>query len=137
MPLPQMVKINNFFGQYFLGDCFEKPLWSLYPCHQTIAMKEQYGSSSTWIINLRSNVGFIKTWGELTWFYFWRYSAVACHKLSHFNMWVFILDFTWNSCRLQETRKLSRNPGQSKCITRETRYQVSIAELLIRNLRNS
>ena len=66
-------------------------------------------------------------------FYFWRYLAVACHKLSHFNSRVFILDFTWNSCNLLEAKKFSRNPGQSKCAARETRYHVCIAALLIRN----
>ena len=59
--------------------------------------------------------------------YFWRYLVVACHKLSHyFDLQVtLILGFTWNCCRLQEAKKFSRNPGQSNCLTRETRYQVS------------
>ena len=52
----------------------------------------------------------------------------------HYNSRVFILDFNWNCCRLQEAKKFSRNPGQFKCVTRKTRYHVSIAELLIRNL---
>ena len=59
---------------------------------------------------------------------------MICHKLSHFNSQVFILDFTWNCCRLQATTKFSRNSGQFKCVTRGTRYHVSIAELLMRNL---
>ena len=25
-PVTQLVKMNNFFGQYFHGDCLEKPL---------------------------------------------------------------------------------------------------------------
>ena len=29
------------------------------------------------------------------------------------------------ACRLQEAKKFSRNPGQSKCVTRETRRHVS------------
>ena len=62
---------------------------------------------------------------------FLRYLVVACHKLSQFNSRVFILDFTWNSCGLQEAKECTRNPGQSKCVTRETRYHVSIVELLI------
>ena len=31
-------------------------------------------------------------------------------------------------------KKFSRSPGQFKCVTKETRYPVSIAEFLIRNL---
>ena len=73
-------------------------------------------------------------WGEQTWFYFWRYSAVVYHKFSHVNSWVFILDFTWNCFRLQEAKKFSRNSGHFKCVTKEIRCHVSIAELLIRNL---
>ena len=119
--MPQLVK-NNFFGQYLPGECFEKPLLSLYLCF-----------SSTSIIKIHSIVGFIKTRDEQTLFYFWRYSEVACHKLSHFNSHIFILWFTWNCCSLQEAKKFSRNPGQFKCDTRETRYHASIAELLIRN----
>ena len=88
--------------------------------------------SSTSIIKLRPIVGSIKTWGEQTRFYFWRYSVVVCHKLSHFNSQLFILGFTWNCCRLQEAKKFSRNPGQFWCVTRETRYYISIAELLKR-----
>ena len=64
---------------------------------------------------------------------FSRYFAVACHKLSHFNLRVFTFDFTWNCCRLLEA-KFSRNLGQFKWVTRETRYHVSIADLLKRNL---
>ena len=64
---------------------------------------------------------------------FSRYFAVACHKLSHFNLRVFTFDFTWNCCRLLEA-KFSRNLGQFKRVTRETRYHVSIAELLKQNL---
>ena len=37
---------------------------------------------------------------------------MACRKLSHFNSWIFILDFTWNCCRLLEARKFSRKPDQ-------------------------
>ena len=85
--------------------------------------------SSTSII-----IGSNETWGEQTRFYFWKYLAVACHKLSHFNSQVFILDFIWNCCRLQEVKKFSRNPGQNKCVARATRYHISIAELLMRNL---
>ena len=47
-----------------------------------------------------------------------------------------VLDFTWNCCRLQEVKKFSRKPGQSNCVARETRYHVSIVELLIQNLWN-
>ena len=66
--------------------------------------------------------------------HFLRYSAVACHKLNRFNSRVFTLDFTWNCCRLLEAKKFWRNPGQFKWVTRETRYCISIAELLRRNL---
>ena len=66
-------------------------------------------------------------------FYFWRYLTVTCHNLSHFNSRLFILDFTWNCCWLQEATKFLSNPGQFKCVTRETRYHVYIKELLIRS----
>ena len=66
----------------------------------------------------KSIVDSTETWDEQSRFYFWSYSAMACHKLSHFNSGVFILGFTWNCCRLQETKKFSRSPGQSKCDTR-------------------
>ena len=59
---------------------------------------------------------------------------VACHKRSHFNLRVFTFDFSWNCCTLLEAKKFPRNPGQIKWVTRETRYHVSIAELLKRNL---
>ena len=63
---------------------------------------------------------------------FSKYSTVTCHKLSFFNSWVFTVDFTY--CRLLEAKKFSRNPGQFKWLTRETRCHVSIVELLIWNL---
>ena len=37
-------------------------------------------------------------------------------------------------CRLLESKKFLRNPGQFKQVTRKTRYHISIAELLKRNL---
>ena len=99
-----------------------------------IGTKEQQGFFSASRIKLCSIVGFIKTWGEQTRFYFWRYSVVVCRRLSHFNSQSQPLGFTWNRCRLQEAKKFSRNPGQCKCVTRETRYHVSITELLKGNL---
>ena len=48
--------MNNVFGKDLQGDWFEKPLWSLLPCHQTIETEEQ-GFSFTSIIELRSIVG--------------------------------------------------------------------------------
>ena len=39
-------------------------------------------------------------------------------------------------CRLLEAKKFSRNLGQFKWVARETRYCISIAELLKRNLMN-
>ena len=125
MPVPQLVEMNNFFDQYLQGDCFGKLLCSLYPCHQTIEKEEQQGFSFTLIIKLCSIVGSVEAWGEQTRFYFWRYSALAGHKLSHFNSRVF--SFTWNWCRLQEAKKFTRNPRQFKCVTSETRYHISIA----------
>ena len=103
-----------------------KPLWSFYPCYLTIETEEQCFSFTS-IIKFCSIAGSIETWGEQLRLYFWRYLVVACHKLSHyFNLQVtLILGFTWNCCRLQEAKKFSRNPGQSNCLTRETRYQVS------------
>ena len=70
-----------------------------------------------------SIVGIIKTWGKQT-------KAL----LSHLDSRVFIGDFTRSCFKLWETKKLSRNTGQFKCVTTETRYYVSIAELLIQNL---
>ena len=64
----------------------------------------------------------------------WRHSAVACHKLSQFNSRVFIFDLTWNCCRLQVAKRFSENAGQFKCVTRETRYHISIVEFWIWNL---
>ena len=62
--------------------------------------------------------------------------AIACYKLSHFDSWVFIIDFTWNLCRLHEAKNFSRNLGQFNCVTRTSRYHLSIAEFLIQNLWN-
>ena len=59
---------------------------------------------------------------------------MVCHKLSHFNARAFLLDFTWSCCRLLKTKKFSKNPSQFKWVARETRYDVSIVELLKRNL---
>ena len=59
---------------------------------------------------------------------------MTCHKLSHFNSQLFILNFIWNYCRPQEAKKFSRTPGQNKYVATVTRYRASIAELLIRNL---
>ena len=117
--MSQLVKMNKAFGQYLKDDCFEKLLQSLYPCHQTIETEEHstdgsFSSNST--IKCCSIIDSIETWGEQTRIYFWRYLTVASHKL-------------------QEAKKFLRNLGQFKCVTRETRYHVSIAELLIRNPR--
>ena len=70
-----------------------------------------------------SIVGIIKTWEKQT-------KAL----LSHLNSRVFIGDFTGSCCKLWETKKLSRNTGQFKCVTTETRRYVSFAEHLIWNL---
>ena len=99
-------------------------------------IRPQRQKSNNQIIKLRSIVGSLEAWGEQTKFYFWRYSTVARHKLSHFNSRVFIHVFSWNCCRLQEVKKFSRNPGQFESVTEETRYHLSIAELLIRNLQS-
>ena len=50
----------------------------------------------------------IETWDKQARFYFRRYSAMAFHKLSQFSSRVFIFDFTWDFCRLQEAMKFSR-----------------------------
>ena len=92
-----------------------------------------YGSTVRFFSSLStlcSLVGSVETWGH----HFLKYSGVACHKLNRFNSRVFTLDFTWNCCRLLEAKKFWRNPGQFKWVTRETRYCISIAELLKRNL---
>ena len=129
MSVLKLFKMNNFFGQYLRGDCFEKSLYSLYPCHQIMETKKQEGFSSTSIIKHHSIAGSAKTWGEQTRFYFWRYSVVVCHKLTHFNSQAFIFSFTWNCCRLGEAKKFSRNLGHFKYVTKETRYHVSNSEL--------
>ena len=54
--------------------------------------------------------------------------------ISHLNSRVFIGDFTPSCCKLWETKKLSTNTGQFKCVTTKTRHYVSITELLIPNL---
>lgn len=86
------------------------------------------------MIKLRSIFGSIEMWGKHTTLYFSSYLAVASHKLSQIHSWIFTLDSTWSSCRLLGAKKISRNPGQYKWVTRETRYRISIAELLKRNL---
>ena len=58
------------------------------------------------------------------------------HKLNHFTSQVVILDFFGNCRRLKEAKKFSTNPGQFKYVTRETAYHVSIAELLIQDLKS-
>ena len=58
------------------------------------------------------------------------------HKLKQSNSWAFILDFTCNCCRLQKSKKFSRNLGQFKCVTRETIYHISFTELLIQNIQS-
>ena len=126
--------MKNLFGKYIQGDCFEKHLLSLYRHNKTTESEKCFSSAS--IIKLRSIVGSIETWGEQPMFYFWRYSLMTCHELSKFNSRVFILDFTWNCCRLQERKRFSRNQGQFKCVTKETGYHLSISELLILNIQS-
>ena len=41
LPVPQLVKMNNFGDQYPQGDCFKKSLESLCPGHQTIEAEVQ------------------------------------------------------------------------------------------------
>ena len=67
-------------------------------------------------------------WGECTRFYW--------DKLSHFNSQVFTLDLICDYCRLLGAERFLRNPRQIKWVTNETRYHLSIAELLKRNLRS-
>ena len=59
---------------------------------------------------------------------------MTCHKPSYLNSRIFILDFTCDCCRLLGAEKLSQHSSQFKWVTRETRYRVSIAKLLKRNL---
>ena len=105
LPEPQLVKMNNMSSDHRGG----KTLRFFFDFNNQISL----------------NCWLFETWGKQFRFYFWRYSVVACHKLSCLNSRVFILGFTWNCCSLQEGKKFSRNQGQSKCVTRETRYQVS------------
>ena len=62
---------------------------------------------------------------------FSRYSAVACHKISHFDSRPFLLDYTWN---WEVILRSFRETQVSLRVTRETRCHVSIAKLLIQNL---
>ena len=65
MPMPQLVKINNFSGQYLQDGCLQKTIYmSLYTCHQIIEMEVQSDSSLTSLVKLCSIVGFIETWRE-------------------------------------------------------------------------
>ena len=61
---------------------------------------------------------------------------MAYCKISHFNSRPFLLDFTWNCCRLLKVKKFSRKPGHFKWVAKETRCRISIGELMRRNLRN-
>ena len=54
----------------------------------------------------------------------------------HFNSRVFKLGVTRNCYRLLEAKDFSKNPGQFKSVIKETRYQVSIAELFTRDLKS-
>ena len=56
-------------------------------------------------------------------------------KLGHFNSWISTFDFTWNCCRLLETKNFSRNPGRVEWATRKTGYQLPIVKLPIWNLK--
>ena len=63
MPVPQLVKMKNFFGQNLYGGCFQKPLQSLYTFHHlTIEIKVQ----KDFLIQLPSIFSFIETWHENT-----------------------------------------------------------------------
>ena len=119
-------------------------LWSISPrwlfpktSKVSISMSSHYrhGNTIRFFFHLNNQTFFsrfnsIETWDEGTRFYFLRYIAVICHKLSHFNSEELTFDFTWNYCRLLEAKKFSINPGQFKWGTRETRYHMSIAEHL-------
>ena len=58
----------------------------------------------------------------------------SLYRWLYWNMWtievsffkVFGGDFIWNCCRVQEAEKFQTNPGQFKCITRETRYYLRL-----------
>ena len=52
---------------------------------------------------------------------------VLCHKLSHINS---NFGYTQNFCKLQKAKEFPTDPGQFKCVTRETRYHVLITESL-------
>ena len=124
MWVPYLVKMNNIFCQYLqvtvlknlsifmsLYSCHHIFMSSCYPLyiHVSVFIVSRFMPSDRrdgrTMIKLLSIVGFIKKWGEQTRFYFWRYSAMACRKLSHFNSRVFIFDFTWNCCKLQGAKK--------------------------------
>ena len=124
MWVPYLVKMNNIFCQYLqvtvlknlsifmsLYSCHHIFMSSCYPLyiHVSVFIVSRFMPSDRrdgrTMIKLLSIVGFIEKWGEQTRFYFWRYSAMACRKLSHFNSRVFIFDFTWNCCKLQGAKK--------------------------------
>ena len=57
------------------------------------------------MIKLLPIIGLTETWGEQTRFYFWKYLVMSWRNFTHFNLQAFILDFTWNCCKVQEAKK--------------------------------
>ena len=55
---------------------------------------------------------------------------MVCRKLSHFNSQVLILDFTWNSYKLQEAKKFQGTQENFKWVTRETMCKVSFFTII-------
>ena len=95
-------------------------------------MTSDHRDGST-IIKLPSIVSSIETWGEYKGFSFSKYSAVVCHKLSHFNSRAStgVLEIVADYWKLRSFQDAQIN---FNWVTKETIYQVCIVDFLEWNL---
>ena len=63
-----------------------------------------------------------------------RWPLIKLVTLIHSHSYLILLEIVVGCYKFLEGKKFSRNPGQFKWVTRETRYHLYIAKLLIRNL---
>ena len=97
--MPQLIKMNNFFGQYLQVDCFEKPPYSLYSCHQSIETKEQQGFFPPQESNFALSLALLKHEVNKRGFIFedvrwWSVADLATliHSDSHFSSYLVLLE---------------------------------------------
>ena len=64
----------------------------------------------------------------------WRWPLIKLDTLVHSDAYLILLKTVVGCCRFQEGKKFSRNPGHLRWVTRENRYHLNIAKLLIGNL---